>query len=343
MTVSTDISINPTTHDLALKILENSSIVYEKSIEPGYVIARTGVLCKIPYKDTPVFIGGFSCKSNESKAGEIARYESAERMLSTYYIAKISNPNLDFYCRCASSNDILSKVEPEKVILGPTLLKSSPHKDAVGLSFHENIEKAKLHGIYEIVERSLLGKIWYESHKLIQIKSEKSLSGMFTIEYYTVALDSLVPFVMAVAITSDGSCLTVGASFSGSWEFSMEKAKSETIMLINDVQKKASLDKIANLETKDRMKTQGDSNVSKSRYQYIKSICIKFEPQKDKYFSSIDLLEKLDLCLDDFQYCILYESDIGVVVRSYSDKIKILHHYRNIYKNTESYKLDPIV
>jgi len=326
-----------------LNKIRSSVIFSEKSFFNNYYIARTGIYCRMPGIAQPLFIGGFSCKNNGEQAKTIARFEVAERTLATYYL---SNPLLrdrDYPLFSIHSGKNIDFIKPEKVLLGTTSTGQINDTDAVGLGFHINKNDAINHSIFELLERHILGKIWYEKHPLIQISEITLEKQDYIILDFTIESEKILPFVMSVLFDKKCNLLCVGASFSTSILKAVEKARCEAIMLANDVISSKSIINITNKANQERMLSQKNGTLSLKRRNYLLNLTSrKINTNLQSEITLLQSLEILHLKNNDIYYCLLHESEYGYLARAVTKKLITLREYRRQFAHTEKSILDPI-
>lgn len=327
---------------VALKKITSSAVSVEKSFLGDYFISRTGVLGGFPGVSKKYFIGGFSCKKNLLEAEYVSRCEVAERLLATYNLSLKANRDTQYILRSVISNQDVRFINADEVLLGPTLKNPKNSKDAVGLGFHSTVKEAITHAVFELLERNILGKIWYEACPLIKL-SEVREDDIFYSEF-TIKSTEALPFVMCVMHDRKCNFLCVGASFTNSIEHSREKSKAEAIMLAHNILNNKSIEHINNHSSRVRFISQSDPYLSIRRKKYLSMIT---NHQANSYRYEIDsdierTLAVLNLQGDEMGYCILHESIHGNLVRAVSSKLILLQDYRKRFHGTERYTLDPI-
>lgn len=326
------------------RVIKSSAISTETTAFGGHIVARTGIFSTMLGDSRKKFFGGFSCKPRAEEAIHVAPYEVAERILATY---KFSNPiyrDSKYEIFSLIGDKPMGYVRPDEVILGPVPYNLKNNLDAVGLSFHLEKDMAVKHAIYELIERNILCKIWYEDHPLIKISEHKIQDTCYILSNYTISHNPIVPFVMSVIYEKNYEFLCVGAAVSDSISNATLKSSAEAIMLSHDVILEKSLNNISNMATKERMLSQANPVLSRDRNNYLsKSLKLgDYSYDPNRFFSVSDILRLLDISEDDICYCILHSSLSGVLIRAISKKLKTLRFYRNHYLNTDKFFLDPI-
>lgn len=154
----------------------------------------------------------------------------------------------------------------------------------------------------------------------------------------------LLPFVMSIIQGFEKSLFCLGASFSENFKTAKQKAAEEAIMLANDILCQKSLERIQNVSSQKRMRSQVDPVLSKRRFEYLRKITIStaLTPQ----FGDIPLTQSLQILKlkpDDVNLCYLHsENDVGFVVRAVIKNFVGLSQYRQKYAHTQKSLLDPI-
>lgn len=326
-------------------IISTSKASVEHCSEFDLYIARTGIYIT-PQRENvrKFFVGGFSCKSDKQYAIQVAQYEAAERVLATYEMSDKRRRDIGYLGYYINGETFSDMVDPKELLLylGE---KNAPENDAVGLSFHSDLEMAIFHAVSEFLERWLLARIWYENMPIILMKRIK-LGGNYIAEHYTISSKYAVPFVMTIMFNEEMTFLTLGASLSQNFSIAQSKSLSEACMLSYDIISKKNYDMISNKDSIVRMQSQSDPNLSKSRYNHIQSILcadhINSDVDLDCSFNLENILDGLELKPDSLQYCILHQSQKYFLVRAFSCELLSLRRYREIYRNEKSFLLDPV-
>ena len=308
----------------------------------NYFIARTGVYSKYPGSDAKHFFGGFSCKNDPEEAKKVSVFEVAERILATYYFS-IPEMRDDYYpLQSIFDGSALGVVKADDVLIGSVPHNKNNYTDAVGLGFHLDKQKAINHAVCELLERHVLGKIWYENNQIVELLQDSC--GEFIYTAFTIQTNEILPFAMSVMRNKACNILCVGASFEGSMQEAINKSKCEVIMLIHDVLAKKSNAHMENVSSKKRMLSQSDPEISLLRQHYLSSITHKknIDLRYDVQLNLKKTLATLNAPHNEIGYCALHESAHGHLIRAVSMGLISLREYRNQYRGTDKYILDPV-
>lgn len=332
------------TSNMVKQILDkitNSKVITEKSIIGNYIIAKRGMHIRYPGSNNQYFIGGFSCRQKRTEAEMISQYELAERILATYYF---SNPNArdnHYPVFSPTSHKILGNIDADNALLGPTIKNPANKTDAVGLSYHAHLNNGIEHAINELIERHILGLIWYEKWPIIKLS--ENIIDDYHIHHFTIRLSAKIPFSMCIAFDRNLNFLCLGASLSVNPQQASDKAQSEAIMLATDIVNMNNFETIANKISKSRMLSQRDSQINLQRKKYLDEITETTQLNEPSPSYQIkDILKLLSLESDDIGYCVLHTSEQGHVIRAISHKLKTLAMFREKYKDTHNYLLEPV-
>lgn len=172
--------------------------------------------------------------------GHAAGYDYAEALMRAGY--EVIERMLAFQCTFSTAelaNGFISKQifddssTGKQITYDQVLVRTINHmSSASGLGLHSNKKLAIEHGVYELIERDILCKIWYFDNKVVLLKREE-LSKDFYIEFYT-DLQSHLPFVLAIIKSHQQRIMYCGSCCSGNWKRSFNKAREEALHLLTN-------------------------------------------------------------------------------------------------------------
>ena len=315
---------------------------YEKnSIDDTYYIATSGIQLQLYNQNVDLFTG-FSCQKNLNDALNKSKYEIFERSLSTYLLSDHSKRDSTYNLFNATNNTLLEQICSDRILLGPTP-RGIAVANAIGLSFHSSLNNAIKHSVFELIERLLLARIWYERNPITIVDYKKINSH--EVYFYTMNSNSTIPFIMSVLVDESKNIMCVGASMTDSFDTSIEKSYTESIMLMHSItQTNIILGNVLSKSNRSRIMSQLNPLINKKRWQYLSDICItacknySYSLDKLLYSEYIDIL-KLN---SKIFYSVLHSDEqCGHIVRAISN-IPNIDYFRKSHYNTENYILDPI-
>ena len=161
---------------------------------------------------------------NEHEALEKSKYELLERLYA--FRPMVSRHNLDYgFEGCGFLNN-KKNISAEDILIR----EKGNLLGATGLSIHTNEEKAIEHGVYEVIEKSILCSIWYEGNKLCQISENIIKNSEYIISSYTTVDRN--PFVISVIKNKDETVFFSGSALKNNLEESLAHSKTEAMQLI---------------------------------------------------------------------------------------------------------------
>ena len=222
-------------------------------------------------------------------------YEVLERMLAfapSYSTCKLQE---GFLAKTIFAEFVREKLIPPESILVRT---ENQLASASGLSLHSNLDLAIQHALYELIERDILCKVWYLDYKLYQIKIEP-LNDEYFIEYYSV-INVSFPFILAIVKSKNHSIMYCGSRCSANWEYSLQKAKEEALLLVTNMLCRQKNSTVGNrLDTVNRLNTLfGETAAKQEKYLASKlHPTLKYTHFEDTNFESIiyEYVKDLDL------------------------------------------------
>ncbi|MEM4989319.1 hypothetical protein V8G57_18175 [Collimonas sp. H4R21] len=289
--------------DQLASIIEKSVVTHRMTSIGEMYVAGTGIHVNTNGSAAPYFVGGFSCKKTREEAVLVARFECKERAFAMFDFRNDTSDGYPLYS--FSQNIVKGMATPDEVML-------RPGSDAVGLAIRVSRKDAIVHAANEILERALLGKIFYCELPIALISKETI--GDHLCYFYTTADKQQTGFVMAVLVGRDHKFLTLGASRDDSIRHAINKSRAEAIMLADNILAGKSTKHIVNKHTRQRMASQTDAAMILKRLDFLENGCVKSIPVPT---DSCSIEGVISLCGgSDISYCVLAESESMAVVRA---------------------------
>lgn len=208
-------------------------VVCRPSKIEGQVVAKAGLFVR-DFRGTDQFIGGFAMSSSGDKAAEIARWEVMERVHALHALA---NERMDLD-RCFSGRrwpdlSVTGQVPASFCLLGPHPFGPGPYLDANGLGFGPDLATAADHAVYELAERHVAAKIWYQGWPVQQVGDSFPILRNFVGTVYALADPEAPPFAMAVVCDEPGTFAAAGSCLANTWSRARSHAIEEVLLLLD--------------------------------------------------------------------------------------------------------------
>jgi hypothetical protein len=306
-------------------VINESIVTCEPTLIGNMFVASTGIFLK-SHDSSKKFVGGFSCKKTEKEALNISRYECKERVLSMFDLRLDKSPSI-------LMKSYLFNKDVKSVLFNEMLINNK--NNAVGLSIHQSSTLAIEHSINEVIERAILGKIFYQNEKL-SLLGEESIDG-HKFQYLTLKRNPFTGFVMAVLKGNSDKFITLGACRSSNINLSIEKAKSEAIMLADNILKRKEIRHLPSDIGQKRMQSQEDPYSIEIRSNFIKDNTINTVSPCFDVVPTDDVIKFLG---GDISYCTLFSNENITLIRSVPVGIPSLFDLRKKFFNTKNFLID---
>jgi hypothetical protein len=319
------------------KIKEGLKVHTDCTFDGNNFLSKTGIYIDVYGCNNKVFFGGFSCKESKEISELTAKYELLERVLASYNFYTMHNSSDIGYGYNLSNKT--TKTNIEEIILGPSPKRKQSFPDAVGLSIHSDKNLAVEHSILELLERHVLGMVWYLGEKLYIQKQHTLSKGIKCISYGLSNID--IPFSMTLITTTNNSIFTLGASICLDVNSSVEKSKLEAIMLANDILNNNTSYLANNNQTRKRLLSQTDNYLNSNRVSYVDKL-LESSSKKRNCYNMLGIIRSLSLDKEKFEIYPMYNEPGYYLVRALNNQVLSLQKLRMMAKNSEKALLDPV-
>lgn len=303
---------------IKLKEIPIQTVTRQSKYPRGYWLAKS-MVCYKNWLGRSMVAHGFSLKKKQEHAKFISQCEVYERLFAYYDFL----PQNKFTLLKWSDSSIINTLIPNEVILGPSPGYKVSRYNASGLSWHSSIHHAREHSVFEIIERHLLAKIWYQKQKLVPIFRKEWLNAITSIEYYTLKNNTLTPFVLAVANHKDNLFWLCGSAVSNSFCHSKEKSREEVLMLLDGILCNDNIKLNPNKKTAKRLLSLRNPKISINRKTYFNHLVQKNENELHVETNLTAVIKTDDIILNCFGhnaeigYVILKNDNDGCLVRTF--------------------------
>jgi len=221
------------TNDICREILHGvpvATVVRENPIIGGFAV-KSGV--EFTVRKQPQYVFGFSyapAAAQLDSAVRSSKFEVLERLFST---PSIHGSKLDHAVAAETWSRPPRAITSTRTSLRDICLQ--PGADSTGLSIQTDAKAGRAHAVSELLERHLLGCIWYEnSINVARLSAELRVYGIFKLAHYTaVAQGKALPLVIAVVTSDRTGEGFVGSAFDEDPAQAKGRATTEALMLLD--------------------------------------------------------------------------------------------------------------
>ncbi|WP_188826806.1 YcaO-like family protein [Nocardia camponoti] len=198
---------------------------------------------------------GFSCGEEPEAAWQRARSELFERLLTAWL--KMSWAEASFRESVAPST--------------AAAIESLIGRDATGLAFHPDSSQARAHATFELMERHILGRIWYDDLRIQPLESSPrwSAPNVETALYTTVRQVELGHFVLSSIYDKRNEIFVVGSAIRETMNEAAEHAWEEAAVM-HDSQLNDSQSPYVRPQSRERHRSLRGA-LSKDRFRHLQS------------------------------------------------------------------------
>lgn len=186
-----------------------------------------------PETEQVIFVGGFTLSKDQELGKMIAQYEVLERLFAMPAFTS-EKEILEGYLFARKSEDKkIVRRHRSDILLGMKAGNQHFKDDASGLAIHTDHNCAVETAIFEVLERDLLGRIWYDQTiRLTPIRSKEQ--NKLCISWYKLADYPDLPFRLC-SITDEHNLFACGSSIKSSSKLAEAKAFEEAGCLAESV------------------------------------------------------------------------------------------------------------
>ncbi len=199
----------------------------------GWTVVQHGLFLRTSRGTVPVI--GSACARDAARARDVSRYEAIERLLTRSAAAGDPDrllPTWKYADASQSGSRLLSGVVRWPLRVG------GPATDGTGIAVHRDRRSAVLHAVFELLERTLLARLWYGGGIPFDGSAVEMVPEGIRLEVWC-QIGHDVSFAVAEAHDNHLETLTLGAAVRSTATDAVEHARAEAIMLLGSVRERA--------------------------------------------------------------------------------------------------------
>lgn len=261
-----------------ISLLEHTrTACFKSALAKEYVLAKA-VTQLTNWQGRQIVLGGFAAGRDASDAAMRARAELCERVFALYDFQRDRVQSSNVF-EVARWPDLQSRqaIDASQVLLGP-FPPGGQGSDSTGLSWANDFEFACSHATLEILERHLLGEIWYQRLPIARL--ETKAIGRHLVDLYTITDPTRLPFALAVLHNLRVTWLVCGSSLRLHLSDAVEHAIDEAIMLFDTISMPIRNSGL-NAQTYKRVLSLANPTISLLRWHHISSAALSVVPHVD--------------------------------------------------------------
>lgn len=320
-------------YDVPMSVCHRASL-----IDSRYVYSKAATQFIDPETEQVIFVGGFTLSKDQEQGQTIAQYEVLERLFAMPAFAAEKEIFEGYLFSDKSNNKQIVRRHRSEILLGMKSEMRRFKNDASGLAIHTDHNCAVETSIFEVVERDLLGKIWYDQTvRLMFTRYEEK--NRLCISWYKLANYPDLPFRLCT-ITDEHNLFACGSSVKSSSKLAEVKAFEEAGCLAESVLNEE-FGATNGFDDKTRRKIKSlKSDSSIKRKAYFDGCLVSSMDSEHSTMSLIQVLENLQIHTDLVEiYPILQEEQTKSpyhLIRATVPGLRGLREWRTDPKNTYS-------
>jgi ribosomal protein S12 methylthiotransferase accessory factor YcaO len=214
---------------------------------------KAGIRVTFDGENRPIV--GFACGKELELARKKARSELLERLLTVWIKTSWAEDSF----RESVNPDTAAAIED---LIG---------RDSTGLAFHPNLSQAEAHAKSELMERHILGRIWYDDLRirLLDSRHTRSARGVEAALYTTTQQVELGHFAMSSIYDDRNEVFVVGSAIRETAHEAAVHAWEEAVVM-HDSQLNDNYPPYVHRPSRERHKSLRGA-LSKIRYQHLQS------------------------------------------------------------------------
>jgi len=280
-----------TFYDVPMSVCQRVSL-----IDSHYVYSKAATQFIDPETNQAIFVGGFTLSKDQTLGKTIAQYEVLERLFAMPTFASEKETFEGYLFSNNNENKKVVRRPRSEILLG---MKSGIQRfknDASGLAIHTDHNCAVETAIFEVVERDLLGKIWYDQTIRLIPTCHKE-QNKICISWYKLANHPDLPFRLCT-ITDEHGLFACGSSIKSSSKLAEAKAFEEAGCLAESVLNEE-FGSTNGFDDKTRQKIKSlKSDISIKRKEYFDGCLVSPMESGHSIMSLIQVLEILQVHTD---------------------------------------------
>lgn len=306
-----------------------STIIKKHPLDKSLFLAVSG--SAYVDKNTKEIFYGYSAMDDYELAVKISRNEVLERMFAMRTFDENKNEKY-FETYLVNNNTKVSTISKDDIFLRENSEHGFYSNSASGLSLHVGLNEAVEHGLFEIIERDILGRIWYEDQFITNAFNNENLKDDFFIEYYTV-VENNIPFILSVVKSKNNNIIFCGSSVARSLSLAKEKARNEAMYLFyNYLSNNVKYGIGNNPDSLNRMKSLYDENAI-NKIVHLSKKTKQLNYINKSLNSSTKKLMKLYNIKEFAKYVVLNKFEDLILVKVFCKNLKSKNEYRLKYPN----------
>jgi hypothetical protein len=320
-----------TFYDVPMSVCQRVSL-----IDSSYVYSKAATQFIDPETNKAIFVGGFTLSKDRELGKTIAQYEVLERLFAMPAFASEKEMFEGYLFKDKDENKKVVRRHRSELLLGMKPGIQRFKNDASGLAIHTDNNSAVETAVFEVIERDLLGMIWYDQTIRLMLTCHKEKKNL-CISWYKLANYPDLPFRLCT-ITDDHNLFACGSSIKSSSKLAEAKSFEEAGCLAESVLNEE-FGSTNGFDDKTRKKIQSlKSDLSIERKEYFKRCLVSPIESEHTIMSLIQVLDILQVHTDHIDIYPILQSEQPkypyTLIRAMVAGLKGLRQWRIELKNT---------